>query len=80
MPIPLATSTPWTRVSACTPPFPLRSRRRAVRLFDHDDLFARRALSADLTGEAWVSMLGLSEAPVLQPEQAGDAHGASLAS
>ncbi len=43
-----------------------------VRLFDHNDLFGRRAISADLTGEAWVSMLGYPDAPVLKPSQAGE--------
>jgi 2,3-bisphosphoglycerate-independent phosphoglycerate mutase len=50
---------------------PLAVTSAGVRLFDHDDLFARRALSADVTSEAWVSMLGYPDAPVLQPEQAG---------
>ena len=50
---------------------PLAVTSAGGRLFDHADLFARRALSADLTGEAWVKMLGFPEAPVLEPEQAG---------
>ena len=51
---------------------PLAVTSAGLRLFDHDDLFARRALSADLTGEAWVSMLGYPEAPVIEPERAGE--------
>ncbi len=51
---------------------PLAVTSAGVRLFDHDDLFGRRAISADLTGEAWVSMLGYPEAPVIKPSQAGE--------
>ena len=40
-------------------------------LFRHDDLFSGRALSADFTGEGWRSMLGFTEAPVMDPRQAG---------
>jgi 2,3-bisphosphoglycerate-independent phosphoglycerate mutase len=40
-------------------------------LFKHDDLFSGRALSADFTGEGWRNMLGFSEAPVMDPSQAG---------
>jgi 2,3-bisphosphoglycerate-independent phosphoglycerate mutase len=45
-------------------------------LFRHDDLFAGRALSADFTGDGWRSMLGFSEAPVMDPPQAGRKLGA----
>jgi hypothetical protein len=45
-------------------------------LFRHEDLFAGRALSADFTGEGWRSMLGFSEAPVMDPAQAGRKLGA----
>ena len=40
-------------------------------LFKHDDLFSGHALSADFTGEGWRNMLGFSEAPMLDPHQAG---------
>jgi 2,3-bisphosphoglycerate-independent phosphoglycerate mutase len=40
-------------------------------LFKHDDLFSGHALSADFTGEGWRSMLGFSEAPMMNPHQAG---------
>jgi len=45
-------------------------------LFKHDDLFSGRALSADFTGEGWRSMLGFSEAPIMDPHQAGRKLGA----
>jgi hypothetical protein len=51
---------------------PLAVTSAGLRLFDHDDLFAGRALSADFTGEAWVSTLGYPEAPVLKPEESGE--------
>ena len=42
-----------------------------LRLFNKDDLFAGRALSADFTGAGWANMLGFPEAPVLTPSAAG---------
>jgi hypothetical protein len=45
-------------------------------LFKHDDLFARRALSADFTGEGWRTMLGFTEAPVMDASHAGQTLGA----
>lgn len=45
-------------------------------LFKHDDLFSGHALSADFTGEGWRNMLGFSEAPMLDPHQAGQKLGA----
>jgi hypothetical protein len=51
---------------------PLAVTGAGIRLFDHEDLFAHRALSADLTGEAWISMLGFPGAPVLEPTQTGE--------
>jgi 2,3-bisphosphoglycerate-independent phosphoglycerate mutase len=50
---------------------PLAVTAAGVRLFDHEDLFAHRALSADLTGEAWINVLGYPQAPLLLPGQAG---------
>lgn len=50
---------------------PLAVTSAGLRLFDHTDLFAGRAFSADITGEGWVSMLGFPDAPLLEPEQAG---------
>lgn len=50
---------------------PLAVTKAGLRLFDHEDLFAGRALSADFTAEAWVSMLGYPEAPLLTPEASG---------
>jgi 2,3-bisphosphoglycerate-independent phosphoglycerate mutase len=51
---------------------PLAVTGAGLRLFDHEDLFAHRALSADLTGEAWISMLGFPSAPVFEPTHAGE--------
>ena len=45
-------------------------------LFKHDDLFSGHALSADFTGEGWRNMLGFSEAPMMNPHQAGRKLGA----
>jgi 2,3-bisphosphoglycerate-independent phosphoglycerate mutase len=50
---------------------PLSVVNAGLPLFRHDDLFAGRALSADFTGEGWRTMLGFSEAPVMEPFQAG---------
>jgi hypothetical protein len=50
---------------------PLAVTSAGIRLFDHEDFFARRALSADVTGEAWVTILGYPDAPVLEPDEAG---------
>jgi 2,3-bisphosphoglycerate-independent phosphoglycerate mutase len=51
---------------------PLAVTSAGVRLFDKDDLFAHRAISADFTGSGWVEMLGFPEAPVLEPSAAGE--------
>ena len=50
---------------------PLAVTAAGNRLFDKDDLFAGRALSADFTGAGWGKMLGLPEIPVLSPSGAG---------
>jgi hypothetical protein len=50
---------------------PLAVTAAGIRLFDKEDLFARRALSADFSGAGWVSTLGFPDAPVLSPAQAG---------
>lgn len=50
---------------------PLAVTSAGVRLFDKDDLYASRALSADFTGVGWVEMLGFPDAPVLDPVAAG---------
>ncbi|HET6845562.1 MAG TPA: hypothetical protein VFH29_01930 [Anaerolineales bacterium] len=50
---------------------PLAATNAGIRLLDHEDLFAGRALSADFTAEAWASMLGFPDAPVLRPAEAG---------
>ena len=50
---------------------PLSVINAGLPLFRHNDLFARRALSADFTGEGWRSMLGFREAPVMEAAAAG---------
>jgi hypothetical protein len=50
---------------------PLAATSAGVPLLRKDDLFAGRALSADFTGTAWVSMLGFPDAPVHTPSEAG---------
>lgn len=55
---------------------PLAVTSAGIRLFDKDDLFAGRALSADFTGDGWVHMLGFPDAPILTPYGAGSLMGA----
>jgi hypothetical protein len=50
---------------------PLSVVNAGLPLFKHDDLFEGRALSADFTGEGWRSMLGFSEAPMMDAHHAG---------
>lgn len=50
---------------------PLALSSAGVPLKTVTDLFAGRALSADFTGAGWRTRLGLPEAPVLEPRQAG---------
>lgn len=50
---------------------PLAVTNAGISLFNHDDLFAGRALSADFTGEGWRTMLGYVDAPVMEPAEAG---------
>ena len=50
---------------------PLALTSAGYPLFTRDDLYAGRALSADFTGEGWRSLLGLTDAPLLSPEEAG---------
>ncbi len=50
---------------------PLSVINAGLPLFRHDDLFAGRALSADFTGNGWRSMLGFTDAPVMDPHHAG---------
>ena len=55
---------------------PLSVVNAGLPLFKHDDLFAGRALSADFTGNGWRSMLGFTDAPLMDPGQAGRKLGA----
>ena len=50
---------------------PLSVTNAGIPLFNHEDLFTGRALSADFTGEGWRTMLGLIDAPVMEPQVAG---------
>ena len=50
---------------------PLAVTNAGIPLFRHDDLFAGRAFSADFTGEGWRTMLNFTEAPVMDPHEAG---------
>lgn len=50
---------------------PLAVTSAGIRLFDKEDLFAGRALSADFSAAGWVSMLGFPDAPILSPIRAG---------
>ena len=50
---------------------PLAVINAGLLLFRHDDFFAGRALSADFTGQGWRTMLGFTDAPVMEPSQAG---------
>lgn len=50
---------------------PLAVTNAEFSLFTKDDFFAGKALSADFTGRGWRSMLGFSDAPIMEPKQAG---------
>lgn len=50
---------------------PLSVINAGLLLFRHEDLFAGRALSADFTGEGWRTMLGFTDAPVMDAIEAG---------
>src|SRR5215208_3089666 len=50
---------------------PLAVTSAGIPLFRHDDLFAGRAFSADFTGEGWRTMLYFTDAPVMDPPEAG---------
>jgi 2,3-bisphosphoglycerate-independent phosphoglycerate mutase len=50
---------------------PLAVTSAGLALFDRDDLYAGRAMSADFTGTGWAQMLGFPDAPVYTPHEAG---------
>ena len=50
---------------------PLAVVNAGIALFGQDDLYAGRALSADFTGQGWRDRLGMLDAPVLTPGEAG---------
>jgi 2,3-bisphosphoglycerate-independent phosphoglycerate mutase len=51
---------------------PLAVTSAGLNLFDKDDYYAGRALSADFIGDGWRGMLGFPDAPVYKPQQAGN--------
>ena len=51
---------------------PLAVTSAGVRLFNKEDLFAGRAISADFTGAGWREMLGFPQAPILSTVAAGE--------
>jgi hypothetical protein len=50
---------------------PLAVTSAGIPLFQKDDLYSGRALSADFTGAGWHASLGFPDAPVLEPRLAG---------
>jgi hypothetical protein len=50
---------------------PMAVNAAGLPLFTYDDLRAGRAFSADFTGEGWSTQLGLHDAPVYTPAEAG---------
>jgi predicted AlkP superfamily pyrophosphatase or phosphodiesterase len=50
---------------------PLALASAGVPLKTTADLYAGRALSVDFTGQGWRTRLGIADAPVLEPRQAG---------
>jgi len=50
---------------------PLAVTNAGLHLFNKEDYYEGRALAADFTGEGWIEMLGLLDAPVYQAVEAG---------
>jgi len=50
---------------------PLAATTAGIRLFDQNDLFMGKAISADFTGHGWQDHLNLHETPIIKPEKAG---------
>lgn len=50
---------------------PLAVTNAGLPLFTEQDFFAGRGLSADFTGQGWRDLLGYTETPILDPQQAG---------
>ena len=50
---------------------PLAVTSAGLNLFDKDDYYAGRALSADFIGDGWRGMLGFPDAPAYIPREAG---------
>ncbi len=51
---------------------PLAVTSAGLRLFDKDDYYAGRALSADFIGKGWREMLGFPDAPFYEAREAGN--------
>lgn len=50
---------------------PLAVTSSGLPLFTKEDFYRQEAMSADFTGEGWRTMLGYTDAPIVQPHQAG---------
>lgn len=50
---------------------PLAATSAGLRLYNKDDLYAGRAISADFTAQGWRTHLGWEDTPVLKPDTAG---------
>jgi 2,3-bisphosphoglycerate-independent phosphoglycerate mutase len=50
---------------------PMAVTSAGIKLFNKDDYYAGRALSADFVGNGWREMLGYPDAPVYNPGEAG---------
>lgn len=50
----------------------MAARKAGLPLKTQEDLYRGQALSADFTGQGWRDHLGLHDAPVIAPEQAGE--------
>ncbi len=50
---------------------PMAVTNAGLSFFDHEALFAGRAMSADFTGEGWRRMLGFPNSPAMTPHEAG---------
>jgi 2,3-bisphosphoglycerate-independent phosphoglycerate mutase len=51
---------------------PLALTKAGIPLFTDKDYYAGNALSADFTGEGWHEFLGFPDAPIFEPESAGE--------
>lgn len=52
--------------------FPLAASAAGIRLLNQEELFTGKALSADFTGQGWRDHLGILDAPIISPYEAGE--------